>query len=106
MCKDGITPWMGMGEFLRNSHELLLVGRSGKAMRNDKGVRSAVLTQPLFGNGRKPEQFYDLIERLVSGPYLELFATKRRDGWFAYGNQVPSGSDVSIPEWDLLQENK
>jgi N6-adenosine-specific RNA methylase IME4 len=28
------------------------------------------------------------IERLVGGPYLELFARSRRSGWDAWGNEL------------------
>jgi len=30
------------------------------------------------------------IERLVAGPYLELFAHASRPGWTTWGNEVPS----------------
>jgi N6-adenosine-specific RNA methylase IME4 len=31
---------------------------------------------------------YDRIERLLDGPYLELFARRRRLGWDAWGYEV------------------
>ncbi len=104
MCKDGITPWMGMGYCLRNSHELLLVGKRGRITTNSNNVRSVILTRPLFGNGTKPDDAYAIVERISGGPYLELFARTRRDGWFAYGNELEGGSDISIPAWDELQK--
>ena len=37
----------------------------------------------------KPALFMDLIETMLPGPYLELFARSRRSGWDAWGNEVP-----------------
>jgi N6-adenosine-specific RNA methylase IME4 len=36
----------------------------------------------------KPEEFFDLVERVSPGAYLELFARRRRPGWDAWGNEV------------------
>ena len=39
-------------------------------------------------HSRKPEQTYERIERLVDGPYLELFARKTNNNWDSWGDQV------------------
>ena len=39
-------------------------------------------------HSRKPEQTYERIEKLVDGPYLELFARKTKPNWDSWGNQV------------------
>jgi N6-adenosine-specific RNA methylase IME4 len=39
----------------------------------------------------KPQHFYDLIERVSPGPYLELFARKERAGWTTWGDELGSG---------------
>lgn len=37
----------------------------------------------------KPEAFYDLVEQISPGPYLELFARgQRRLGWSTWGNEA------------------
>jgi N6-adenosine-specific RNA methylase IME4 len=36
---------------------------------------------------RKPDEAYERIERLLPGPYLELFARQSRPGWDSFGNQ-------------------
>ena len=38
-------------------------------------------------HSRKPEQFYQLVEKRSQGPYLELYARKERKGWTACGNE-------------------
>ena len=40
-------------------------------------------------HSHKPDEQYARIERLYGGPYLELFARHRRDGWDAWGQEAP-----------------
>ena len=39
-------------------------------------------------HSRKPDGIHERIERLVAGPYLELFARQQRPGWTAWGNEI------------------
>jgi hypothetical protein len=39
-------------------------------------------------HSRKPDEIYDRIERLVTGPYLELFARRERHNWVTWGNEL------------------
>ena len=39
-------------------------------------------------HSKKPDCFYDYIEERSAGPYLELYARNRREGWTSLGNQV------------------
>ncbi len=43
----------------------------------------------------KPPAFIDVIETVSPGPYLELFARERRDGWDAWGNEVDSDVEMA-----------
>ena len=43
---------------------------------------------PRGGHSRKPEAFYDLVESVSPGPYLELFARRQRLGWDTWGNEA------------------
>ncbi len=43
-------------------------------------------------HSRKPDELYTIIEECSPGPYLELFARRRRAGWVQWGNEV----DVDI----------
>jgi N6-adenosine-specific RNA methylase IME4 len=38
-------------------------------------------------HSRKPEDTYSSIERLVAGPYLDVFGRQQRTGWTVIGNQ-------------------
>jgi N6-adenosine-specific RNA methylase IME4 len=44
-------------------------------------------------HSRKPDEAYEGIERLVEGPYIELFARQQRRGWTSLG-----GNHTIIPE--------
>jgi N6-adenosine-specific RNA methylase IME4 len=50
-----------------------------------------LIVAPRREHSRKPDEIYDRIERLVAGPYIELFARQRRPGWDALGNEADLG---------------
>lgn len=94
--------YMGLGNYVRNSHELLLVGLRGKVSVKFRGQRS-VLHFPRMEHSVKPAEIYPMIERLFEGPYLELFARARPNSladWRIWGNEVDS--DVSLAPWGYL----
>ena len=43
---------------------------------------------PRREHSRKPDGIHERIERLVAGPYLELFARQKRPGWDVWGNEA------------------
>jgi hypothetical protein len=47
-----------------------------------------VIIEPRREHSRKPDCVHERIERLVAGPYLELFARRERNGWTTWGNEV------------------
>jgi N6-adenosine-specific RNA methylase IME4 len=47
-------------------------------------------------HSQKPEEFQDMIESVSQGPYLELFARRKREGWSVWGNEVEC--DVLLTE--------
>lgn len=82
---------IGLGQYGRGAHELLLLGTRGAAMVPTPENR---LPDVFFAErGRhsaKPEKAYRLIERVSPGPRLEMFARSGRDGWTAWGNEAPA----------------
>ena len=46
----------------------------------------------------KPREFYDVVEQASPGPYLEMFARSKREGWDAWGRQAPDAVDLSVIE--------
>jgi N6-adenosine-specific RNA methylase IME4 len=48
-------------------------------------------------HSRKPSAFFESVEALVEGPYLELFSREPRPGWAAWGNDTSRfGNDQRI----------
>jgi N6-adenosine-specific RNA methylase IME4 len=81
---------IGLGYFVRNQHELLLVATRGDMPSPSPANRPAsVITAPRREHSRKPDQAYELIERMYPElPKIELFARHARPGWAAWGNEI------------------
>lgn len=95
-----VKPQMGIGNYWRNSHEIMLTAIRGKAKRfNDKSLKSWAE----WDRGRhsaKPEQVRHMVERASYGPYLELFGRSAATGWAVWGNEVePSLLTSHVPEF-------
>lgn len=91
--KDGGPDGRGVGFYFRNVTELVLFGVRG-SMRTLAPGRTQVniLSTRKREHSRKPDEFYDIIERCSPGPYLELFARHPRPKWSQWGNEI--GSDA------------
>jgi N6-adenosine-specific RNA methylase IME4 len=82
---------IGLGGWTRNQTELCILGTRGNPKRLAKDVPE-IITAPIREHSRKPDQQYERIERLVAGPFLELFArptVEERPGWRRWGNELP-----------------
>lgn len=81
-------PQMGIGNYWRNSHEIMLTAIRGDAKRfNDHSMMSWV-TIDRGRHSSKPERIRDMIVRASGGPYLELFGRIPADGWTVFGNEI------------------
>ena len=86
--KDGVTPFTGMGYWTRANAEICLLGTRGHPKRQAKDVRQVILSKRRE-HSRKPDEQYERIERLVEGPYLELFARPpHQRGWDVWGDEA------------------
>jgi N6-adenosine-specific RNA methylase IME4 len=92
-CLTWIKPRFGLGMYLRNQTEHLLLGVRGKAPIQFKGQGSWFYA-PVQDHSHKPEEQYAIIERCSPGPYLELFARRYQPGWDVWGNEVDSDVDL------------
>ena len=45
-------------------------------------------TWPRGAHSKKPEAFQTMVEGISPGPYLELFARRKRPNWTTWGNEV------------------
>ncbi|MHA1569827.1 MAG: MT-A70 family methyltransferase [Alphaproteobacteria bacterium] len=83
---DDMRDQMGCGYWTRSNSEVCLLATKGKPKREKADVRQAIL-EPRREHSRKPDCVHDRIERLVAGPYIELFARRHRDGWDSWGDE-------------------
>lgn len=89
--KDGGPDGRGVGFYFRNVTELLLFGIKGRMRTLQPGrTQTNVIVSRKQEHSRKPAKVYELVESCSPGPYLELFARERVDGWTCWGDEVDS----------------
>ena len=76
----------GLGNFVRNSHELLLIANRGGLLTRRKNQLSVVQIRP-GRHSSKPAKFRDIIEGNSPDPRIELFGRHRVPGWMVFGNE-------------------
>lgn len=89
-CKPGL----GAGRFRCNT-EHVVVARKGDRIGNPFGLggRHSQATKGTWfqwargEHSAKPDAFYDLVECLSPGPYLEMFSRRARLGWDTHGDE-------------------
>lgn len=104
--KDGGPDGRGVGFYFRNVTELVLFGTRGHRRTDAAGRRQVnIITSHKREHSRKPDELYDIIEECSYGPFLELFARHRRQGWQAWGNEIDDaeGENEERFEPSLLQ---
>ena len=84
-----------MGYYLRNNTEHCVLATRGKPMVPAKAATSSWYVWARRRHSEKPEHFYDLVERLSPGPYLDIFARTCRLGWDAAGDQILSDVEIA-----------
>lgn len=82
-----VKPQIGMGNYWRNSHEIMLLGVRG-GLRGQSASERSWMEHDRGLHSEKPEAVRERIERLSPGPYLELFGRRSVPGWTVYGNQL------------------
>jgi len=104
-----VKPQMGIGNYWRVSHEIMLLGIRGDAKRfNDRSLKSWAEVDRTK-HSAKPESVRQMVEKASAGPYLEMFGRKLVKGWTVFGNQIGSSyqetfgcierSDYEIPAY-------
>jgi N6-adenosine-specific RNA methylase IME4 len=93
MFADPVDAYMGLGYWTRANSEVCLLATRGKPKRLNADVRQGIIA-PRREHSRKPAGIHERIERLVAGPYLELFARQQRPGWTVWGNQTDKFAPV------------
>ena len=117
------TFFVGMGYWTRANTEDVLLFTRGNPKRVHKDVYQVFATletpaviAPMTKHSEKPEEVQDRIERLVKGPFLELFARRRREGWVCIGQELDGldirqslarvAADEPLPTIERLEETQ
>lgn len=86
-------PGYGTGGFQANTEYIVLARKGGPKSNPFGRMPGTHFNWPRTNrHSAKPKEFFDLVERVSPGPYLEMFARVRRPGWDAWGNEIPAPS--------------
>ena len=85
--KSNMGMFTGLGYWTRCNPEMCLLATKGKPKRVSKSVAQLVIDERRE-HSRKPDEMYGYIEKMLEGPYIELFARTTRKGWDNFGNEV------------------
>jgi N6-adenosine-specific RNA methylase IME4 len=75
---------MGMGRNIRMQCEFCLLGVKGKPIIQGSSERD-IITEARREHSRKPEAFYEMVERMCIGNKLDYFSRQTRNNWEHYG---------------------
>ena len=90
-CKPGL----GTGQFQSNTESVLLCRKGGPVGNAFGKTGGTGFDWPRGRHSEKPAAFFDLVERVSPGPYLEMFARTTRLGWSSWGDEVPMCSNAA-----------
>lgn len=78
---------IGMGAWFRMQCEFCLVGIKGKPIWENT-TYSEIISERRREHSRKPDTFFELINRICYGKKLEYFSRQAREGWDIFGNDT------------------
>jgi N6-adenosine-specific RNA methylase IME4 len=88
---------LGLGGTYANTTEHILFCKRGHLKPLRRIDTSWWLWKRQHRHSQKPEEFQTLVESVSPGPYLELFARRKRPGWSVWGDEVASDISLEIP---------
>lgn len=87
----------GVGHYLRNNTEHVILASRGKPQTPDHKPLSTWYVWPRGAHSEKPDAFYDLVEQVSPGPYVEVFARRHRFFWDVWGNESANTATLEVP---------
>jgi N6-adenosine-specific RNA methylase IME4 len=78
---------IGLGSHFRTSTEHIVFCVRGKLEPYNRDIPTAFIA-PRTSHSEKPQTFYDLVEHVSPGPYLDVFARKQRFNWDTFGDEA------------------
>jgi N6-adenosine-specific RNA methylase IME4 len=85
---------IGFGAFSPCTEFVLFAASGRRSVHHGRCERTWFEWPRSLKHSAKPAAFFDLVEAISPGPYLEMFARERRLGWDAWGNEVPSNIEL------------
>lgn len=82
------------GAFAQNA-EYVLFARHKLPVANERIESVWFQWKRTTRHSQKPEAFFDLVEQVSPGPYLELFARRQRLGWDSWGDEAINHVELS-----------
>jgi N6-adenosine-specific RNA methylase IME4 len=79
---------LGLGRWFRGRTEHVLFGVRGVLPIPPESRQQNIFHATNRAHSAKPDAFFDLVESVSPGPYLELFARRQRLGWDTWGNEA------------------
>ncbi len=83
-----VKPQIGIGNYLRNAHEFLLLAVRGGLVGRSKNTKSWGEFERGEHSAKPGRIRMDVVEQVSPGPYLELFGREQIPGWTVWGNQI------------------
>ena len=78
---------IGMGAWFRMQCEFCLFAVKGKPFWNNTTERD-IIVESRREHSRKPDAFFNMVDKLCVGRKLEYFSREQREGWEVYGNDT------------------
>lgn len=78
---------MGMGAWFRMQCEFCLFAIKGTPFFNNTTERD-IITEQRREHSRKPDSFFQMVNKVCTGKKLEYFAREKRNGWDVFGNDT------------------
>lgn len=88
---------MSLGYYVRNASEHIAFGVRGSPGQFDRKDYPSWFEHNRLKHSQKPPVFYEShIPTLTHGPYLDLFARERYNGWASWGKEVGDPDNLGI----------
>ena len=78
---------MGMGSTVRMQCEFCLLAVKGKPIIQGSSERD-IIRESRRQHSRKPESFYEMVDRMCIGRKLDYFSREKREGWDVFGAET------------------
>jgi N6-adenosine-specific RNA methylase IME4 len=94
-------PRPGVGHYLRNNTEHVILASLGRPQVPAEKPLSTWYEWPGTSHSVKPAAFYDLVEQVSPPPRVELFCRQPRFGWDSWGHGYEELAAVGGSAWEV-----